>query len=335
MFSSPDALLSPTPAELRDRSPRWSQPDGNDRLPSDIVQVPIVMVNVYFVGTAETGWVLIDAGLPFGAKRILNAARERFGDVPPKAILLTHGHFDHVGALRTLAETWDVPIYAHPMEMPYLTGQSSYPPPDPTVGGGLMARLSPAYPKGPYDFGDRLRELPADETVPFLPEWRWIPTPGHSPGHVSFFRERDRALIAGDAFVTQKQESLVGVVTRAKVLKGPPMYFTPDWRAACESVKRLADLRPKIAMTGHGLPIFDPPLADDLAALAAHFDERAVPDHGRYVDEPATTDSRGVRHLPPKPFDRTGMLMLGFLTVFAVGAVGYAICRSTDSREST
>ena len=60
----------------------------------------------------------------------------------PAAILLTHGHFDHVGALKTLAEEWDVPVYAHTLELPYLTGRSSYPPPDPSVGGGAMAAMS-------------------------------------------------------------------------------------------------------------------------------------------------------------------------------------------------
>src|SRR5919107_1012291 len=60
----------------------------------------------------------------------------------PAAVVLTHGHFDHVGSLEALLEAWDVPIYAHPLERPYLTGVSPYPPPDPLVGGGMMAFAS-------------------------------------------------------------------------------------------------------------------------------------------------------------------------------------------------
>src|SRR5829696_9075007 len=146
----------------------------------DLVCETIVMVNVAFVGQTGRrdtpgGWTLVDAGFPMSASRIERTALELYGqNARPDAIVLTHGHFDHVGALRDLADKWDVPIYGHPLEMPYLTGRSEYPPPDPTVGGGLMARLSPLYPKGPFDFRDRLQALPMDGTIPSMPGWRWI-----------------------------------------------------------------------------------------------------------------------------------------------------------------
>ncbi len=91
---------------------------------------------------------LVDTGLRGSAGRIRRAA-ERLFNPPPLAILLTHGHFDHVGGLPQLARDWGVPVYAHPLEMPYLTGVSPYPPPDPTVGGGTQSWLSPLYPRGP------------------------------------------------------------------------------------------------------------------------------------------------------------------------------------------
>ena len=72
--------------------------------------------------------------------------RRRFGhDSRPEAIFLTHGHFDHAGNASALSDLWGVPIYAHPMELPYLTGRSDYPPPDPTVGGAIamMSRVLP------------------------------------------------------------------------------------------------------------------------------------------------------------------------------------------------
>ncbi|OLO27054.1 hypothetical protein BTR23_21210 [Alkalihalophilus pseudofirmus] len=57
--------------------------------------------------------------------------------------------------------------------------------------------------------------------------FRWIHSPGHTPGHVSLFRDADRTLIVGDAFVTIKQESLYSVITQEQQISGPPRYFTP------------------------------------------------------------------------------------------------------------
>ncbi len=283
-----------------------------------------LIVNVCFVGEpGATGdsWVLVDAGLPLSAQKIRQAAEQRFGaGTRPAAILLTHGHFDHVGSLEALAERWDVPVYAHSLELPYLTGQSSYPPPDPTVDGGAMARLSFLYPKGPIDLGGRVQELPAGGEVPGLPDWRWIHTPGHAPGHVSFFREADRTLIAGDAFVTVKQESALAVLTQKKNVHAPPAYFTPDWQAAHRSVRRLAEARPRVATTGHGRPMHGDRLQRELGRLAGDFERLGMPARGRYVGAPAQMDRQGVVSVPPAPRRATGA-SLGMGAALAAGAV--------------
>ena len=294
------------------------------------------IVNLYFAGptgaaaTGDRGWVLVDAGLTGSADRIAAAAAALFGrESRPSAIVLTHGHFDHVGALRTLAERWDVPVYAHELELPYLTGRSAYPPPDPTVGGGAMARLAGLYPRGPIHLGARVRTLPADGAVPGMPGWRWLHTPGHTAGHVSLFRDADRTLVAGDAFVTTKQESLSSVLAQRKEIHGPPAYYTPDWDAARDSVRRLAELRPEIAATGHGLPMRGERLREGLERLARDFDQLARPAHSRYVHTPATADERGVVSVPPPVPDRLPKLVAAGA---AVALAGWALSRSRRPR---
>ncbi len=263
-----------------------------DLVAPDLAYLRTGIVNLYLYGRpgAPSGsWVLIDAGMPGSAARIIRAADEWIGpDSRPAAIILTHGHFDHVGAVRSLAERWDVPVYAHGLELPYLTGRSSYPPPDPTVGGGAMAAMARLYPRGPIDLSARVRALPDDGSVPGMPGWRWIHTPGHTPGHVSLFREDDRTLIAGDAFVTTKQESATAVLTQRPEIHGPPAYYTPDWEAARRSVETLAGLEPLRVATGHGPPLQGTEMLADLKELARDFDRLAVPSRGRYVGRPGT-----------------------------------------------
>jgi glyoxylase-like metal-dependent hydrolase (beta-lactamase superfamily II) len=316
---------------------RGQGPEGWPRaVTEDLAYLRTAIVNVFFAGLPRAGdrdWVLIDAGMPGSARAIARAAERRFGrGARPAAIVMTHGHFDHVGALEELARAWDVPVYAHALERPYLTGRSPYPPPDPTVGGGLMAALSWMYPRGPIDLGDRVRALPEDGSVPAMPGWRWIHTPGHTAGHVSLFREADRALIAGDAFVTTKQESALAVLTQRPEVHGPPAYYTTDWEAAWRSVQELAALEPQVAATGHGIPLGGEALRAGLRALAHDFDRLAVPAHGRYVGRPALTDARGVVAVPPDESDPLPRLLLGFGAGIVAGLALQALFHPASRR---
>ncbi|MGR6897379.1 MBL fold metallo-hydrolase [Rummeliibacillus sp. TYF-LIM-RU47] len=252
---------------------------------SDLYCYTIQIVNICLLGKAGSDdFVLIDTGTPGAANEIIKLTEERFGsNKKPKAIILTHGHFDHVGGVVDLVKHWNVPVYAHSLELPYLTGKQSYPEPDSTVEGGMVAKMSPMFPNEPINLGDHVHALPSDGNVPHMPEFRWIHTPGHSPGQVSFFRDSDRALIAADAFITVKQEYLNKVLTQEQEISGPPRYLTTDWKAAKESVLKLAALKPSVAVTGHGLPMAGELLTESLEKLVKEFDEIAVPDYGRYL----------------------------------------------------
>jgi glyoxylase-like metal-dependent hydrolase (beta-lactamase superfamily II) len=278
--------------------------DGMHEVGRDIAYQRLAIVNVVYFGLPSAGdgqWVLVDAGIPGSAGAIASAAESRFGEkTRPAAIVMTHGHFDHVGALKSLAERWDVPIYAHALELPYLDGRSSYPPPDPSVGGGMMSAMSRLYPRGPIDVSRWLRTLPEDGAVPGMAGWRWVHTPGHTPGHVALWRESDRTVIAGDAFITTRQESAYAVAMQKPELHGPPMYYTTDWVHARTSVERLAALEPELAVTGHGHAMRGSEMREALHMLAREFDRIAVPEHGRYVNEPARADGSGVTYVPPK-----------------------------------
>jgi glyoxylase-like metal-dependent hydrolase (beta-lactamase superfamily II) len=256
-----------------------------DAVAEGVYGLRIILVNVFAVAH-DGGWTLLDAGLAGSGPRIVDWAETHFGTTAPSAIVLTHAHFDHVGALEALRRKWDVPIYCHPEELPYVTGGRAYPPPDPTVGGGIMARLSGLYPREPIDLAGDVEPLPWDGTVPTLPDWRSVHTPGHSAGHVSLFRESDRTLIVGDAFCTTKQESFLAVATQRPELHGPPAYFTTDWDAARHSVELLAALRPAHIAPGHGRPMAGSETTEALQELAARFDDVARPQQGRYVEHP-------------------------------------------------
>jgi glyoxylase-like metal-dependent hydrolase (beta-lactamase superfamily II) len=261
-----------------------------DDVAPGVAGLRIIFVNVFGVAVDEGEWVLIDAGLYFSADKIRRWAESRFGQhTGPNSIVLTHGHFDHVGAVKELADAWDVPIYVHPLEMPYVTGKEKYPPPDATVGGGLMAAMSPFYPRGPIDVSNRVRPLPEDGTIPSMPGWKAIHTPGHTRGHISLFREEGRALLVGDAFCTTKTESLLAsVATQKPELHGPPAYYTPDWPSARASVEYLASLEPLVLAPGHGMTVAGSHVPDLLHKLAADFLRVAVPDKDKSAVRTAT-----------------------------------------------
>lgn len=286
------------------------------RIAPDVAWHPVGRVNVYFIGRPGSDWILVDTGARGHAEEVRAAAEARYGKTRPAAIVLTHGHFDHSGNAWELAEAWDVPVYAHPLELPYLTGRSNYPQRDPLVGG-FLGIVSIFMPKLEGMVAGRVAALP--EKLPGFDDWRWLHTPGHSPGHISLFRESDGTLIAGDAVATVNMEALRDMIVEKPQLSRGPIPFNCDWVATINSIRELAALHPHVIAAGHGAPMNDP----DLPARFTEFAEACTPpDHGRYVMEPARTNESGVVSVPPiVPFAwlRVGLATLGTLTTL-VGA---------------
>lgn len=232
-----------------------------------IALISTLIANAYLAGT-EDSWVLVDACTPGHENLIRRAAVARFGGSPPHAILLTHGHFDHAGSAAALADLWRVPIYAHPLELPFLTGRSKYPPFN-LNSPGFFTRIARFFPTSTVDLATRVTALDPHQAIPGLPGWTAIETPGHTPGHVAFFRSGDRVLLAGDAVTTMDLDSFPGTITRRKRVCRPPVPATADWASARQSVELLATFRPSLIAAGHGRPIEG--AAEQLSHLAKEF----------------------------------------------------------------
>ncbi|MES2464009.1 MAG: MBL fold metallo-hydrolase [Armatimonadota bacterium] len=294
-----------------------------------IAYLTTLFVNLYLVGEPGSPWVLVDTGLPHSAHAIRRAAAARFGEGrAPEAIVLTHGHFDHAGSIIDLAATWNVPVYAHPLEMPYLTGKSDYPPQDPTIGGAI-AFLSRFFPHNGINIAGTVRALPADGTIPEMPGWTWLHTPGHTAGHISLFRQADGVLLSGDALTTMDLDSWSAQVTERQELDGPPTPLTTDWDAARDSVERLSHLYPSVIAAGHGVPIAFSGVGERLVHLASHL---TPPLGGRYADQPAMTDESGVVSVPPPVPDPLPTYLAIAATVLGITAAAFYEKRNRRQR---
>jgi glyoxylase-like metal-dependent hydrolase (beta-lactamase superfamily II) len=248
----------------------------------------IMRSNVYFVRSGSS-WVLIDTGSPKCDREIQETAESLFGaHTRPAAILLTHDHPDHAGSTPELARRWGCLVYMHPDELPLVTMDSStylatvkkYANP---LDTWVMLPLLHMMPKRAREsmlpeasFKEVVRTLDPGTDVPGLPDWECIHTPGHTAGHVSFFRPSDRVLITGDAVVNVHLNSLWsfllwGFGRNKQRLAGPPWYTTWSWRAAKETVASLARLEPHVLACSHGFPMSGSGTAAALCTFAAHF----------------------------------------------------------------
>lgn len=146
------------------------------------------------------GAVLLDTGLVGEQGQIRRAlARRGLGPRDVKAILLTHGHLDHVGNL-AWAKTWTgAPVYAHPFEQAHIDG--TFPYTGVSRWCGRLERVGRAV----LGVGQAVRidrAIGDGDELPFWGGLRVVHLPGHTLGHCGFYSERHRLLFSGDLFAS-------------------------------------------------------------------------------------------------------------------------------------
>jgi glyoxylase-like metal-dependent hydrolase (beta-lactamase superfamily II) len=198
------------------------------------------MFNVYLAGDA-----LIDAGTRWATGRILRQLRGRAVGL----VALTHAHPDHQGAAAVICRRFGVPLACHEADVPAMEGKRRMLPENWLIRLGEWFWSGPAHPVARV-LGE------GDEVAGF----RVIHAPGHTPGHVIYFREPDRLALAGDVLAN------INFVTRRPGLREPPTAFTVDVAENRRSIRKLLELRPSVVCFGHGPPLHDMSRLERLAA---------------------------------------------------------------------
>ena len=191
-------------------------------------------VNVYLIED-----VLIDAATRYEGRRILKQLRGR----PVAARALTHAHPDHQGASHRICAELSIPFWVGAGDDdaaadPRLIGERQ--PNHPITQFFVVTCTGPGHPI------DRVLRA-GDEVAGF----QVLATPGHSAGHIVFWRESDRVLVAGDVLNTADS------LTMIPGLHEPKTFFTPDPETNRKSLKRLGALEPSLVLVGHGAPYRD------------------------------------------------------------------------------
>jgi hydroxyacylglutathione hydrolase len=191
-------------------------------------------INVYLVGD-----VLIDAATRQGEKRIMRQIQGH----PVRAHALTHAHPDHQGSSHAICERLKIPLWCGREDVEAMETGMKFPT---TIPRPIRAFEERFWAGPPHPVARTLGE--GDEVAGFTV----LEVPGHSPGHVAFWRESDRVLILGDVL------NNMNVRTGIPGLHEPPAFFTPDPARNRESARRLAALEPALACFGHGAPLRGP-----------------------------------------------------------------------------
>lgn len=181
------------------------------------VGIPII-INTWYIVNDDNVYI-VDSGMNSYSKTQIKAALF-LGT--PQALFLTHGHGDHINGAKEIAESLNIPIYAHENELPYINGELPYP------NKQVVERTNVAY---------KVQPIHQSLDVPFT----FYLTPGHAPGHVVYHHDGDDVLICGDLFIS------------STTALHPPIYkFTYNMSQNIKSGTIIDDIQPYLISTSHG-----------------------------------------------------------------------------------
>ena len=209
-----------------------------------------------YVIEADSGLVLVDAAYPSTwrlVERCLDVIKRSVDDI--RGLLITHGHFDHLGFANMIRQRFGVPVWIHPGDLPIARHPYSYRP-------GRPRGLYPlAYPRSVPVLSRMVaagalrvpgvtpdHELADGATLDLPGRPQVIFTPGHTDGECVFLFPDRRLLLTGDALVTlDPYTGFTGprIVARAG---------TKDSRQALDSLAGLRSLDADLVLPGHGSP---------------------------------------------------------------------------------
>lgn len=189
----------------------------------------------YYINAYLMNDIVVDTATRFARGRILRQLEGK----KVRMVALTHCHPDHQGCVQAICERYRVPLACHELDVPAMEGRA------PMIPGKPLIDVTPLF-SGPPRAVDRvLRD--GDE----LSGFRVVHAPGHTPGHVMFFRSTDRLLIAGDILA-----NINWLTGRARLIEPPP-FFSADPAQNRRSMKLVLDLQPNLICFGHGPPLHD------------------------------------------------------------------------------
>jgi len=213
-------------------------------------------MNVYFIEEDGGRVTVFDAGISSMTRHVADVGRIMGGI---ERLVLGHAHFDHRGA----APGAGAPVWCHEDEVRYAESEDAHPYADfsmlPMFGGlGPLRVLYPVmfrvWDGGPVKIERSLKE--GDSVAGF----EVVHFPGHAPGLIGLWRERDRLALVSDTFYTLDPTS--GEFGHPRVAHHA---FNWDTEKARASIRKLAALEPRLAWAGHA-----DPLTGDVRAQLEH-----------------------------------------------------------------